>query len=91
MLQRKPRDCTGKQDPSQKLATDALARASPTRLQFTAVCTFCWGTFIVSESIFPDAEQEYRKALALNAEDAGALFGLSLTLLADSDWMRRCV
>ena len=39
---------------------------------------------------FPDAEQEYRKALALNAEDTGALFGLSLTLLAIQIWMRHC-
>jgi tetratricopeptide (TPR) repeat protein len=33
---------------------------------------------------FPDAEQEYRKALGLQPEDAGALFGLSLALLANS-------
>lgn len=32
---------------------------------------------------FPDAEKEYRKALELKPEETGALFGLSLTLLAD--------
>jgi tetratricopeptide (TPR) repeat protein len=32
---------------------------------------------------FPEAEQEYRKALALQPEDPGALFGLSLALLSD--------
>ena len=34
---------------------------------------------------YPDAEQEYRKALVIQPENAGALFGLSLTLLADSE------
>jgi predicted Zn-dependent protease len=32
---------------------------------------------------FPDAEREYRKALTLMPDDTGALFGLSLALLAD--------
>jgi tetratricopeptide (TPR) repeat protein len=32
---------------------------------------------------FADAEQEYRKALAIQPNDTGALFGLSLALLAD--------
>ena len=34
---------------------------------------------------YPDAEQEYRKALVIQPGNAGALLGLSLTLLADSD------
>ena len=44
----------------------------------------CWATFTGSRIIFSDAEQEYRKALTLRPEDTGALFGLCLTLLADS-------
>ncbi len=34
---------------------------------------------------YPDAEQEYRKALAIRPDNSGALFGLSLALLADSE------
>jgi predicted Zn-dependent protease len=33
----------------------------------------------------PGAEKEYRKALELQPEDTGALFGLSLVLLADQE------
>jgi predicted Zn-dependent protease len=33
---------------------------------------------------YPEAEQEYRKALATEPENSGALFGLCLALLADS-------
>ena len=33
---------------------------------------------------YPDAEQEYRKALVIEPENSGALFGLCLALLADS-------
>jgi Flp pilus assembly protein TadD len=35
------------------------------------------------QKFFPDAEKEYRKALAIQPNDTGALFGLSLALLAN--------
>jgi len=42
------------------------------------------GDLYRQRNFFPDAEQEYRKALALAPGDTGALFGLSLALLADN-------
>ena len=41
------------------------------------------GRHLSPKKVFSDAEQEYRKALTLKPDDTGALFGLSLTLLAD--------
>jgi tetratricopeptide (TPR) repeat protein len=68
----------------QKLATSALARASQLDSNSPKFHVLL-GDVYRQRKYFPDAEQEYRKALALNAEDTGALFGLSLTLLANSD------
>jgi len=68
----------------QKLATNALARASQLDSNSPKFHVLL-GDVYRQRKYFPDAEQEYRKALALNAEDTGALFGLSLTLLANSD------
>jgi predicted Zn-dependent protease len=68
----------------QKLAANALARASQLDSNSPKFHVLL-GDVYRQRKYFPDAEQEYRKALALNAEDTGALFGLSLTLLANSD------
>ncbi len=69
---------------AQKLATNALARASRIDSNSPEFHVLL-GDVYRQRKYLPDAEQEYRKALALNAEDTGALFGLSLTLLANSD------
>jgi tetratricopeptide (TPR) repeat protein len=69
---------------AQKLATDALTRAS--ELDSTSPkLHVLLGDVYRQQKGYPDAEREYRKALALKAEDPGASFGLCLTLLADSD------
>jgi tetratricopeptide (TPR) repeat protein len=68
----------------QKLATNALARASQLDSNSPKFHVLL-GDVYRQRKYFPDAKQEYRKALALNAEDTGALFGLSLTLLAKPD------
>ena len=67
---------------SQKLATQALARASAADPGSPKLHVLL-GDIYRQQKAFPDAEQEYRKALALRPEDTGALFGLSLALLAD--------
>jgi tetratricopeptide (TPR) repeat protein len=67
---------------AQKLATEALARASATDRGSPKLHVLL-GDIYRQQKAFPDAEQEYRKALALRPEDSGALFGLSLALLAD--------
>ena len=68
---------------SQKLAINALARASAID---SGSPTFhvLLGDVYRQRKLYPDAEQEYRKALALRPEDTGALLGLSLALIADS-------
>ena len=66
----------------QKLATQALARASAADPGSPKLHVLL-GDIYRQQRAFPDAEQEYRKALALRPEDSGALFGLSLALLAD--------
>lgn len=68
----------------QKLATEALARASAINSNSPTLHVLL-GDIYRQRKYYPDAEQEYRKALAIQPEDAGALFGLSLALLADSD------
>jgi len=70
---------------AQKLAIQALARASEIDSN-SPTLHILLGDIYRQRKYFPDAEQEYRKALALQPEDTGALFGLSLTLLADSDF-----
>ncbi len=67
---------------AQRLATDALVRASEMDSSSTKFHILL-GDIYRQRKYFPDAEQEYRKALALQPEDAGALFGLALALLAD--------
>lgn len=67
---------------AQKLATQALARASATDSNSPKLHVLLGDVYRQQKS-FPDAEQEYRKALALRPDDAGALFGLSLSLLTD--------
>ena len=67
---------------AQKLASEALARASATDPGSLKLHVLL-GDIYRQRKFFPDAEQEYRKALALRPGDAGASFGLSLALLAD--------
>ncbi len=69
---------------AQKLAIEALARASEIDSGSPKMHVLL-GDLYRQRKYYPDAEQEYRKALALQPEDTGALFGLSLALLADSD------
>jgi tetratricopeptide (TPR) repeat protein len=70
---------------AQKLAIQALARASEIDSNSPTLHVLL-GDIYRQRKYFPDAEQEYRKALALQPHDTGALFGLSLTLLASSDF-----
>ncbi len=68
---------------AQKLAAEALARASEIESSSPRMHVLL-GDIYRQRLHFPEAEQEYRKALALHPEDPGALFGLCLTLLVDS-------
>lgn len=68
---------------AQKLATAALARASEMDSGSPKLHVLL-GDLYRQRQFFPDSEQEYRKALALAPNDTGALFGLSLALLADN-------
>jgi predicted Zn-dependent protease len=70
---------------AQKLAIQALAHASEIDSNSPKFHVLL-GDIYRQRKYFPDAEQEYRKALALQPSDTGALFGLSLTLLASSDF-----
>jgi tetratricopeptide (TPR) repeat protein len=67
---------------AQKLASEALSRASELDSSSPKLHVLL-GDLYRQRDYFPDAEQEYRKALALQPEDTGAQFGLSLALLAD--------
>jgi tetratricopeptide (TPR) repeat protein len=67
---------------AQKLASEALSRASELDSGLPKLHVLL-GDLYRQRGYFPYAEQEYRKALALQPADAGALFGLSLALLAD--------
>jgi predicted Zn-dependent protease len=67
----------------QRLATAALARASELDSNSPTLHVLL-GDIYRQRKFYPDAEQEYRKALTIHPEDAGGLLGLSLTLLADS-------
>lgn len=68
---------------AQKLATNALARASEID-SGSPYLHVLLGDVYRQRKLYPDAEEEYRKALALRPEDTGALLGLSLALIADS-------
>jgi tetratricopeptide (TPR) repeat protein len=67
---------------AQKLASEALSRASELDSSSPKLHVLL-GDLYRQRECLPDAEKEYRKALELKPEDIGALFGLSLTLLAD--------
>ena len=67
---------------AQKLAAEALTRASQIDSSSPRLHVLL-GDIYRQRLYFPEAEQEYRKALALQPEDTGALFGLSLALLSD--------
>lgn len=67
----------------QKLASEALTRASDMDSGSSKLHVLL-GDLYRQRQFFPDSEQEYRKALALAPNDTGALFGLSLALLADN-------
>jgi tetratricopeptide (TPR) repeat protein len=67
---------------AQKLATAALAHASEMDSNSPKLHILL-GDIYRHRKLFSEAEQEYRKALSLQPEDTGALFGLSLALLAD--------
>ena len=68
---------------AQKLAAASLAHASELDSSSPKMHVLL-GDLYRQQKNFPDAEREYRKALAAQPEDAGALFGLSLALLANS-------
>jgi len=68
---------------AQKLATEALAQAS--RLDSASPkLHILLGDVYRQRKDFLAAEQEYRKALTLQPQDTGALFGLALALLGDN-------
>jgi tetratricopeptide (TPR) repeat protein len=67
---------------AEQLATDALARAGELDSNSPKLHVLL-GDIYRQRKFFPDAEQEYRKALTLKPDDTGAMFGLSLALLAD--------
>ena len=69
---------------AQKLATLVLARASTIDSDSPTMHVLL-GDVYRQRRYYPDAEQEYRKALVIQPGNAGALLGLSLTLLADSE------
>ena len=64
------------------LATQSLARAS-TADPNSAKLHVLLGDIYRQQKNVPEAEKEYRQALALDPEDTGALFGLALALLAN--------
>ena len=68
----------------QKLATEALARASAINSNSPTLHVLLGDVYRQRLSL-PDAEREYRKALSLRPEDVGARFGLALTLLGNAD------
>ncbi len=68
---------------AQKLATEALGHASEMDSGSPKLHVLL-GDLYRQRNFFPDAEREYRKALTLAPNDTGALFGLSLALLADN-------
>ncbi len=65
----------------QKLASEAFSQASIADSNSPKLHVLLGDIYRQSKN-FADAEQEYRKALALRPGDAGGEFGLSLTLLA---------
>ena len=64
------------------LATQSLARASATDPNSPKLHVLLGDIYRQQKNV-PEAEKEYRQALALRPEDTGALFGLALALLAN--------
>jgi tetratricopeptide (TPR) repeat protein len=67
---------------AEKLATESLARASVIDSSSPTLHVLL-GDVYRQRQKFPEAEKEYRKALAIHPGDAGAAFGLPLALLAE--------
>ena len=67
---------------AQKLAREALARASEMD-SGSAKLHVLLGDLYRQRKLLADASREYRKALELQPDDSGALFGLCLALLGD--------
>lgn len=67
---------------SEKLASDAFAHASEIDSASPRTHVLL-GDVYRQEERFEDAEREYRRALILQPQDTGALFGLSLALLGN--------
>ena len=67
---------------SQRLAVEALARASEIDTRSPKLHVLL-GDIFRQQKHPSEAEREYRKALNLEPQDPGALFGLSLALLAN--------
>ena len=67
---------------AEKLATQSLARAGEIDSSSPTLHVLL-GDVYRQRKNFPEAENEYRKALAIHPGDAGAAFGLSLALLGD--------
>jgi tetratricopeptide (TPR) repeat protein len=67
---------------AQKLATETLAHASELDSNSPTLHVLLGDVYRQREH-YQDAEQEYRKALAIQAANPGALFGLSLSLLGE--------
>jgi predicted Zn-dependent protease len=68
---------------AQKLAAETLARASQLDSNSPTLHVLL-GDMFRQRKHYPESEQEYRKSLAIEPENPGALFGLSLALLANS-------
>ena len=69
---------------AEKLATRALARASELDSDSPTLHVLL-GDIDRERKQYADAKSEYQRALAIRPEDSGAVFGLSLSMLADSD------
>ncbi len=68
---------------AQKLAAESFTHASAGDSNSPALHVLLGDTYRQRE-YYPEAEQEYRKALGIQPGDNGALLGLSLALIADS-------
>ena len=80
-LQQKLRDSIGRQSAAGNLATQSLARASAADPNSPKLHVLLGDIYRQQKNV-PEAEKEYRQALALRPEDTGAQFGLALALLA---------
>ena len=69
---------------AEKLATRALARASELDSDSPTLHVLL-GDIARERKQYADAKSEYQRALAIRPEDSGAVFGLSLSMLGDSD------